>query len=231
MPLHPQCKAFLDSLAAAGGPPLEQLPLDEARKVPHLLSELGGPEERVEQVEDRLIPGPVQPIPIRIYRPALTDRLPALVFFHGGGFVVCDLESHDRQCRSLANASGCVVVAVDYRLAPEHPFPGAVEDAYAATRYVAEHGAGLGIDPTRIAVAGDSAGGNLAAVVALMARDRGGLMLGFQLLANPVTDFEDESPSMQEFASDHFLTRETLDWFAGQYAPTAGNDGTPLRRR
>ncbi len=227
MSLHPQCKAFLDSLAASGGPPLEQLPLAEARMVPRALIELGGPEEPVSQVEDRVIPGPIQPIPVRIYRPVPAGTLPALVFFHGGGFVICDLASHDRQCRALANASGCVVIAVDYRLAPEHRFPAAADDAYAATQYVARHAAEFGVDPARIAVGGDSAGGNLAAVVTLMARDRGGPSLRFQLLIYPVVDFEDESPSMHEYGSDHFLTRALLHWFISQYLASPADGRTP----
>jgi acetyl esterase len=221
MPLDPQCKAFLDMLAAGGGPPLEQLPVAEARKAPAAMAPLGGPEEPVAHVENRTVPGPAQPIPVRIYRPSDAARLPALMFFHGGGFVLCDLDSHDRQCRALANASGCVVVAVDYRLAPEHPFPAAPEDAYAATQYVATHPAEFGIDPDRIGVAGDSAGGNLATVVALMARDRGGPSLKFQLLIYPVVDFDDESPSMQEYGEGHFLTRGAMEWFATLYAPGA----------
>ena len=228
MALHPQCKAFLDMLAAAGGKPLEQLPLAEARLVPRALIEFGGPEEHVARVEDRVIPGPAQPIPVRIYWPVLAGNLPALMFFHGGGFVICDLDSHDRQCRSLANASGSVVVAVDYRLAPEHTFPAAPDDAYAATRYVAEHSAEFGIDPNRLAVVGDSAGGNLATVVALMARDRGGPALRFQLLIYPVVDFEDESPSMREYATDHFLTRELMDWFLSQYVTSAAEGRSPF---
>jgi acetyl esterase len=227
MPLHPQCKAFLDTLAAGGGPPLEQLPVAEARKVPRLMIDLAGPEEPVAQVDNRTVPGPVQPIPIRIYRPLLAQGLPALVFFHGGGFVICNLDSHDRQCRILANASGCVVIAVDYRLAPEHKFPAAADDAYAATRYVAEHAAEFGIDPGRIAVGGDSAGGNLAAVVALMARDREGPRLKFQLLIYPLTDFEDDSPSMRAYARDHFLAREQLDWFMGHYLASPADARTP----
>jgi acetyl esterase len=227
MSLHPQCKAFLDSLAASGGPPLEQLPLAEARMVPRALIELGGPEEPVFQVEDRVIPGPIQPIPVRVYRPVPAGTLPALVFFHGGGFVICDLASHDRQCRALANASGCVVIAVDYRLAPEHKFPAAADDAYAATLYVAGHPDEFGIDPGRIAVGGDSAGGNLAAVVTLMARDRGGPPLGFQLLVYPIVDFEDESPSMHEYGTDHFLTRELMNWFTGQYLANPSDGRLP----
>jgi acetyl esterase len=149
------------------------------------------------------------------------------MFFHGGGFVICDLESHDRQCRSLANASGSVVIAVDYRLAPEHPFPAAPEDAYAATRHVAEHPSDFGIDATRLAVAGDSAGGTLATVVALMARDRGGPALRFQLLIYPLVDVADASPSMREYGHDHFLTTELMDWFMRQYLPGATDRRAP----
>jgi acetyl esterase len=216
MALHPQCKSFLDLLAAGGGKPMEQLPVPEARAMAHMIDELGGPVQEVAQIENRRIPGPVGAIPLRIYRPAL-GTLPALVFFHGGGFVICDLETHDRQCRALANAAGCAVIAVDYRLAPEHKFPAAPEDAYAATRHVYEHAAELGIDPDRLAVGGDSAGANLATVVALTARDRGGPPLRFQLLIYPVVQAEDDSASMREFGSSHFLTRELMDYFFEMY--------------
>lgn len=204
-------------LAAAGGPGLNELPLDEARKVPYQMIELGGPEEPVEQVETRVIPGPVR-IPVRVYRPSLATDLPALVFFHGGGFVICNLDTHDRACRMLANASGCVVVSVDYRLAPEHKFPAAADDAYSATRYVAEHASEFGIDPARIAVGGDSAGGTLATVVAMMARDRGGPSLKFQLLIYPVTDFtEHVTESERDYGHGYFLDTELMDWFSDQY--------------
>jgi acetyl esterase len=227
MALHPQCKAFLDMLAAAGGPPLESLPLDEARKVPYMMIDAGGPEEPVAQVDTRIIPGPAQPLPVRVYRPSLAQDLPALVYFHGGGFVICNLDTHDRLCRNLANASGSVVVSVDYRLAPEHKFPAAAEDAYAATRYVAEHAGDFGVDAHRIAVGGDSAGGNLATVVALMARDRGGPTLKFQLLIYPVVDFDDDSPSMREYGQNHFLTHESMAWFAASYFATAADRRAP----
>jgi acetyl esterase len=227
MALHPQCRAFLDTIAASGEKPMEQLPLAEARMMPRALVDFGGPEEPVAQVENRVIPGPVQPIPLRIYRPTMVEPLPGLVYFHGGGFVICDLDSHDRQCRGLANASGCAVVAVDYRLAPEHKFPAAPQDAYAATRYVAEHSVEFGIDPNRLAVGGDSAGGNLATVVTLMARDRGGPPLRFQLLIYPVVDWEDDSPSMHEYANDHFLTRELMNWFFGHYVANVADGRTP----
>jgi acetyl esterase len=219
MALHPQAKALLDFLASAGAPPIEQLPLSEARAVRSEMIESGGPEEPVAEVQNRTVPGPGGPIPIRLYRPVKKDTLPALVYFHGGGFVICNLDTHDRQCRALANASGCAVISVDYRLAPEHKYPAAVEDAYAATKYVAEHAAEFGVDPNRIAVGGDSAGGNLATVVSLLSRDRGGPRLKFQLLIYPMVDFYDQSPSMQHYSKDYFLTREGMDWFTESYLP------------
>jgi acetyl esterase len=220
-------------LAAAGGPGLHELPLDEARKVPYQMIELGGPEEPVAQVETRVLPGPIE-IPVRVYRPSLATDLPALMFFHGGGFVICNLDTHDRACRMLANASGCVVVAVDYRLAPEHKFPAAAEDAYSATRYVAEHAGEFGIDPARIAVGGDSAGGNLATVVAMMARDRGGPALKFQLMIYPVTNFTvHETQSERDYGHGFFLDEELMDWFADQYFATEADRhlpyGSPLK--
>ncbi len=233
MALHPQCKGFLDMLAAAGGPGLNEVPLDEARKVPYQMIELGCPEEEVAQVDTRVIPGSVQ-IPVRVYRPSLATDLPVLMFFHGGGFVICNLDTHDRTCRSLANASGCVVVSVDYRLAPEHKFPAAAEDAYSATRYVAEHASEFGIDPRRIAVGGDSAGGTLATVVAMMARDRGGPALKFQLLVYPVTNFtEHATQSERDYGKGYFLDEELMDWFADQYFATEADRhlpyGSPLK--
>jgi len=217
MALHPQCKAFLDILASGDGKPLEQLPVEEARLMSAGLSNFGGPEEPVAEVQNRTVPGPGGPIAVRVYRPVVKETLPALIYFHGGGFVICSLDTHDRECRNLANASGCAVISVDYRLAPENKYPSAVEDAYAATQYVAEHAAEFGIDPQRIGVGGDSAGGNLATVVATLARDRGGPPLKFQLLIYPLVDFADNSPSMQQYAKDYFLTRESMDWFTDCY--------------
>jgi acetyl esterase len=219
MPLHPQCQAFLEQMAAMGGPQLHELPPAEARNVARLLIEFGAPVQELARIENRTIPGPAQPIPVRVYTPAAGEQRPALVYFHGGGWVICDLDTHDRECRALANLSGCTLISVDYRLAPEHPFPAAVEDAYAATRYVADHAAEFQVDPRRIAVGGDSAGGNLAAVVALMARDQGAPRLAFQLLVYPVVDFNDSSPSMGEFAEGYFLTRALGDYFFGHYIP------------
>jgi acetyl esterase len=231
MALHPQCKTFLDQLVAMGGRPLHEMTPQEARTM-SLPPELGGPEEPVHRVEDRTIPGPGGPIPVRVYSPADGVR-PGLVYFHGGGFVLGNLDSGDRACRALANASGCVVVSVDYRLAPEHKFPAAVDDAYAAAAYVASHGDAFGIDARRLAVGGESAGANLAAVTALRARAAGASHLSFQLLVYPQVDFQDDSPSMREYANDHFLTVDALNYFAGHYLRGADDgehpDASPLR--
>ncbi|MGH8983699.1 MAG: alpha/beta hydrolase [Acidimicrobiia bacterium] len=173
--------------------------------------------EPVHQIDDRTIPGPGGELPVRVYRPGEDRPLPLLVWFHGGGWTIGSLDTHDNTCRSLANGVGCVVVSVDYRLAPEHKFPAAVEDALAAMQWVADHGADVGGDPARLAVGGDSAGGNLAAVVSLLARDAGTPDLAFQLLVYPVTDHEFESASMRENATGYFLELESMRWFYNQY--------------
>ncbi len=177
--------------------------------------------EPVAAVEDRPIPGPAGAVPVRIYwpSPGRAPR-PGVVYFHGGGWVICDLDTHDGACRRLANEIGAVVVSVDYRLAPEHRWPAAAEDAYAATRWVTDHADELGIDGERLAVAGDSAGGNLTAVVAQMARDRDGPRLAFQLLVYPVIDVgatRVEYPSQRENAEGYFLTTDQMEWYREQY--------------
>ena len=174
--------------------------------------------EAVAHVEDRDIPGPTGSIPLRVYRPSDDADLPVLVWFHGGGWTIGSLETHDMTCRSLANATGCTVVSVDYRLAPEHKFPAAVDDCFAATAVGRRPmPATSAADPERIAVGGDSAGGNLAAVVSLLARDAGAPRLVFQLLVYPVTDHEFDRPSMHENATGYFLERESMRWFYDQY--------------
>ena len=215
MALDPQCREFLDKLAAGGGKQLHEMTPEEARALD--LTEFGVPLEEIARVENRAIPGPAGPIPVRIYTPVLDKTLPALVYFHGGGFVVCGLDSHDRECRTLANQSGCVVIAVDYRLAPEHKFPAAHDDAWAATKYVAEHAAEFGADASRIAVGGDSAGGNLATAVSMMARDQNGPRIAFQLLVYPCTEANATEGSMKEYGEGHFLSAAAMDWFYGHY--------------
>lgn len=179
----------------------------------------------VSRVVNRDIPGPDGgALPVRIYHPlgAPDGALPVVVYFHGGGFVLCDLDSHDSCCRRLSNCAGAVVVSVEYRLAPESPFPAAVHDAWAATRWVAGHMTELGGDPARLVVAGDSAGGNLAAVVAMLARDAGTPSIAFQLLIYPVLDQRRKSSAASEHVASGVLTAEHMQWFTEQYLGASG---------
>jgi len=192
-----------------------------------------GPPPRVADVSDRTIPGPGGDIPIRVYMPDSERPMPGLVFLHGGGWVVGSLQTHDGLCRALANGGGCTVVSVDYRLSPEHKFPAAIDDAVAATRWVFENVSQLGIDRERIAVGGDSAGGNLAAAVALMLRDAAGPRLAFQLLIYPVTDRNFETPSYIANADGFRLTRSAMQWYWNHYLRSAADAddqrASPLR--
>ena len=218
MPLDPGLKLVLDQLAANPGPQLHELPVDQARVFFDSM-QLPRPDVAVAHVEDRRVPGPAGEIPVRVYRPESGATLPALVYFHGGGWVIGSVETHDGSCRDLANRIGCVVVSVDYRLAPEHPYPAAAEDCYAATKWVSENAAALGVDPGRIGIGGDSAGGNLTAAVALMARDRGAPALRHQLLVYPVTDADFSRASYRENAEGYLLTTKAMEWFWGHYVP------------
>jgi acetyl esterase len=219
MPLDPQVQALLEEMAAFETPPLSNTSVEDARnQIVQGIALWRGEPTPIKQVEDREIPGPQGNIPVRIYTPEGAGPFPVLVYFHGGGWVICNLDTHDDSCRKLANLAGCIVVSVDYRLAPEHKFPAAAEDCYAATRWAAENAASFNGDPARLAIGGDSAGGNLAAVVALMARDRGGPPLVFQLLIYPVTDYYTPgTPSYQENAEGYFLTRDDMIWFWNHY--------------
>jgi acetyl esterase len=205
-----------------GGTPLHEMAPAEARGMA-LPPDLAGPERPVHRVIDRTVPGPAGRIPIRIYTPTSAPQLPGLVYFHGGGMVIGSLDSADRQCRDLAHLAGRVVVSVEYRLAPEHPFPAAVDDAYAVTKYVVENASEFGIDAAQVAVGGESAGGNLAAVTALRCRQSVTPALAFQLLIYPQVDFADASPSMREFANGHFITADLLAYFERHYLK-AGQD-------
>ena len=217
MPLDPQAQAVLDGMAASGAPELHTLSVPDARQVILSMAAMGGESEAVSRVEDRQIPGPAGSIPIRIYALAGSGPFPVLVYFHGGGWVIGNIESHETVCRTLTNAAGCVTVSVDYRLAPEHKFPVGPEDCYAATQWVATNAATINGDPTRIAVGGDSAGGNLSAVVSLMARDRGGPKLVYPLLIYPATDYMPDTPSLRENGSGYFLTKDDMVWFWNHY--------------
>ncbi|MBP1687639.1 MAG: alpha/beta hydrolase family protein [Deltaproteobacteria bacterium] len=236
MPLDPVARVVIDTLVQVF-PDVGVKVLDaaEARRMIAVAPMAAAETIPVLKVENRTIPGAPAgpPIPVRIYWPrAGRDPLPMVVYFHGGGWVLGDLESHDPLCRALANEVGTVVLSVDYRLAPEHRFPAAAEDAYAATVWAAAHAAELGATRSRLAVAGDSAGGNLAAVVPLMARDRGGPPLRGQLLVYPVTDCARNTPSYEENAEGYFLTAAHMRWYWEQYLGAADGShpyASPLR--
>ena len=237
MPLDPEVKAVLDMLAAAGGPPLEEMEVSAARQM-YLDMRPPTAGAAMERVEDRRIPsGDGTEIGVRVYTPKGGDGpFPGVVYFHGGGWVIGDLETHDHFCRLLASGSGAVVAAVDYRMAPEARFPAAADDSFAAARWVAANAGELGIDPARLAVAGDSAGGNLAAVVAQMARDRGGPRLAFQLLLCPATDYGFDTASYRDNAEGYLLTKNGMVWFWHNYLadPAAhGRDprASPMRAK
>jgi len=226
MPLDPLAKQFLDQLAASGMPPIESMSPADARLATDAMMSAVADVPALASVQDRSIPGPLGDIPIRVYAPEGRVPRPILVYFHGGGFVIGSLTSHDPLCRLMASKIPAIVVAVDYRLAPEHPFPAAAEDAYAATCWIAAHAREIGGDPGRIAVAGDSAGGNLSAVVSLLARERGGPTLVHQFLIYPVTDYSFETRSHLDNAEGYLLTRPLMTWFLGHYfsGPTPRTD-------
>jgi acetyl esterase len=227
MSLDPQTKFVLDQLAAAGAPPLESLTPEIARQafvMPH------GEPEAVGRVEDRTIPGPATDIPVRVYYPKeLKPENPALVFYHGGGWVVGNIDTHDDICRALTNYANCVTISVDYRLAPEHKFPAAVEDSYAAVQYVYDHAEDFQVDRTRIAVGGDSAGGNLAAVVTNLAKEKNSPAISFQLLIYPSTNAGGEpTVSMVENAQGYFLEKGTMEWFRDCYLNSEEDKQNPM---
>lgn len=223
MPLMADVRAFLDQLAANRPAPVaDPAAAVAASRAGYRLMQPQAPELAVGSVTDQQIPGPAGLIPVRVYRPAANPGggpLAVIVNFHGGGFVIGDLDTADAQCREMCRRTAAVVVSVDYRLAPEHRFPAAAEDCFAATSWVAAQAAALGVDATRLAVAGDSAGGNLAAVVAMMARDRGGPAIAFQLLVYPVTDCNFDTGSYRSNGDGYLLTAATMRWFFDHYAP------------
>ena len=224
-PPDPQMKAVLDQLAALGGKPIEKLSPAQARKQPGppdavkaLLKKQGKSTapEAVASVKDIKVPGPSGDIPARVYTPSGSGPFPVLVYFHGGGWVISSIQGYDSSCRALANAANCVVVSVGYRLAPEHKFPAAHEDCYAATQYIIKSGAAqMNGDPKRVAVGGESAGGNLASAVCLMARDRKGAMPIYEMLVYPVTDTVPDKPSDKINYNAKPLNVPMLKWFVG----------------
>jgi acetyl esterase/lipase len=229
MPLDPEARMLIDQMKGVLKP-FNESTVEEARAAIMALSSAAGAPEEVGKVDNRTVPGPKSDIPVRIYTPEGAGPFPILVFFHGGGWVIGTLDTHDSPCRALANAAGCVVVSVDYRLAPEHRFPSAAEDCYAATRWVADNAQAIGGDATRVAVGGDSAGGNLAAVVALMARDRGGPPLVHQLLVYPVTDHNYTTASYLEEECNTpglLCTYEAMVYFWNSYLADADDGREP----
>jgi acetyl esterase/lipase len=238
MPLDPVLKSFLDQMAAAPGPKMWDMSPTDARQAFVALLQLAGPKDvPIGKTENVSVPGPQGGIPVRLYSPvaAGSEALPVLVYYHGGGFVIGDLDTHDGLCRLFANEAGCRVIAVHYGLAPERKFPSAVEDAFAALTWVESSATRLGIDANRIAVAGDSAGGALAAVVAQMAKQNGSPKLVMQMLLFPVTQIGGDTSSLREFAVGYFLEKKTLDWFFGHYltadADTSDPRISPLRAK
>jgi acetyl esterase len=234
MPLDPQAEALIAS--TAGTRPVEELTIQEAREgFEQRVRLTGGQPEPVEQVISSEIPGPGGAIAVRMYVPRGDPPLPALVYFHGGGWVRGSLQTHDVLCRALANGGGCTVVSVDYRMAPEHTFPAAFDDCLAATRWVAEHASEIGVDARHLAVGGDSAGGNLAAAVALSLRDQGGPRLLHQLLIYPVTDYNFETRSYIDNATGYMLTRESMRYYWRLYlrdeADAQDQRAAPLRAK
>jgi len=225
MPLDPQARAVLDLMAALGAPPLGTVSAVEARIA--AAARPLPPGAPVAHVEDLAIPGPAQDIPVRLYTPAGEAPFPVLVWFHGGGWVLGNLDGADHVCRELANAARCIVVSVDYRLAPEHLFPAAADDCEAAYLWSVANAASFGGDPHRVAMGGDSAGGNLAAVVCLRARENAAPLPVFQLLAYPVTDHNFERPSYVANKDGYLLTELAMRWFWDYYVPVVAERSHP----
>lgn len=219
MALHPHAHALLEQMKSMGLSYTHDLTVEHARALLKAMQATRPQGEPVARVEDRFIPGSQCDIPIRIYTPQGSGPFPILLFFHTGGWMVGDLDTQDSMCRHLTNMAGCIVVSVNYRLAPEYPFPAAPEDCYAATQWVATHAVKFQGDPARLAVGGDSAGGNLAAVVALMARDQGVPSLVFQLMLFPSTDFRLNTHSMEECGEGYNVTKAQMIWIRNNYLP------------
>lgn len=217
--LDPQARALLDELDASTFPPGYAVSVETGREVLRDLFITDDDPEPVGSVEDFAIDGPGGELPVRAYRPEGAGPHPALVFVHGGGWVRGDLDTHDGDCRALANRAECAVFSIEYRRAPEHPFPAAFEDAYAAVEWVAEHAEAIGVDPQQVAIGGDSAGGNLSAAVALAARDRDGPDLAHQLLIYPAVNAPTLRwmDSYEENGEGYFLEYESIEWYYDRY--------------
>ncbi|MDA0162469.1 alpha/beta hydrolase [Solirubrobacter ginsenosidimutans] len=218
MPVDPQIQKLLDEMREAGAKPFEELSVPEARAAAWSFGPLQGKPEEVASIEHTFIPGPTAELPVRIYTPATGDGpYPGLVYYHGSGWVVLNIAVCDTTMRALANSTGCKVVAVNYQKAPEHPFPIPFDDCWAATNWIFENAEKLNLDAARIGVIGDSAGGNLAAAVALKARDVGAPTIAFQALIYPAVEHNWDSASAHENAEGYLLQRESMRWFWNHY--------------
>ncbi len=217
MPMHPTLQMMADGAKDSDRGALRDGTVAEARAAYELVAAAGGESPALASVDDRVMPGPAGDLALRVYTPMGEGPFPIVVFFHGGGFTIGSLDSHDPVARQLSAQAEAVVVSVDYRLAPEAPFPAAVDDSFAALSWVAANAAELGGDGARIAVCGDSAGGNLAAVACLLARDAGGPAVRFQALIYPTTDARGGYPSIEENADGAFLSADTMRWFQEHY--------------
>lgn len=226
MTLDPVAKMVLEQMQAMNAPKVYQLTPEQVRQGGEMNAMAGSPEE-VGKVENTTIPGPIGEIPVRIYTPKGEGPFPALLYYHGGGWVTGTLDMVDVTCRLLTNRANCIVISVDYHLAPENKFPAPLEDAYAAVKWVSEHGETIGVDPTRIAVGGDSAGGNLSAAVSLMAKDKKGPKLSFQLLVYPNLNYAFDTESYLAFEEGLLLTNKDLEWFWNHYLRNAKDGKNP----
>ena len=229
MTLDPQIQALREQRARSGAAPLYTLSVEQARAadLAAIRADAGRPRP-LYQVTDHRMPGPDGDLPVRVYRPSAARPLPALLYYFGGGWTLGSIDTADAVCRQLADQAGCLVVSVGYRLAPEHPFPAAVRDCAAALRWVAGHADELGADPARLAVGGDSAGGNLAAAVTLLARTDGGPGLVGQLLVYPNTDQLADDGSMRGNADPWLFNRDSVAWYRRNYLATAEDAAHPL---
>lgn len=218
--LDPQVAALIEQMNQHPSPPLYTMTPEQARAAANpVIVQMGGVPEPVAQVENLTIPGKDGGhIPVRVYTPEGQAPFPVLVYFHGGGWLICNLDTHDALCRSLANGAGCVVVSVDYRLSPEHKFPAGLDDCYGAVRYVMENAARFQVDAAHVAVAGDSSGGNLAAAVTLMARDAGAAKLVYQVLIYPALNLASfDTPSYRDYGTRFSLTTPEMQWYRDHY--------------
>ncbi len=227
--LDQETRALLGVMDSLGAPPMETMSVEDARQALRALFEsFGGRPEEVVRVDDIEIPGPGGAIPARLYYPAGDEPRPGFVHLHGGGWAVGDLDCYEADQRKIANSTGAVVVAVDYRLAPEHKFPAGFDDCYAAAVWVERNAARLGIDPRRIVIGGDSADANLSAAVALKARDQGAPALALQVLIYGTYDIQSTgTASYEEFAEGHFLTKSMAEWFQELYIRGPEDRGSP----